>query len=110
MLLYLVYLVVMAVIALAVLEGAARYMGLGNPLLYYNDSWGGMRPVPNQQVKRFDGATVTIDENGFRSAVPDQPGVYRVTGVNFIMAGPWDVIVEATMGGVSDKATLALEL
>jgi lysophospholipase L1-like esterase len=67
-----------AVVALAVLEGAARYMGLGNPLLYYNDAWGGMRPVPNQQVKRFDGATVTIDENGFRSAVPDQPGATRI--------------------------------
>jgi lysophospholipase L1-like esterase len=77
-LLKLVYVVVVVIVGLAVLEGAARYMGLGDPVLFYNDAWGGVRPLPNQRVSRIGGATVTIDANGFRTPVPDQPGALRV--------------------------------
>jgi lysophospholipase L1-like esterase len=72
------YIVVVVIIGLAVLEGAARYLGLGDPVLFYNDAWGGVRPLPNQRVSRLGGATVTIDANGFRTPVPDQPGALRI--------------------------------
>lgn len=78
MLLYLLYLLVVALVGLLLVEGVARYIGLGDPILYYNDAWGGMRPVPGQQVNRFEGATVTIDDNGFRTAVPEEPGATRI--------------------------------
>ena len=65
----LVYVVVVVGLGLVVLEGTARWLGLGDPILYYNAAWGGMRPVPDQQVTRLNDAQVTVDANGFRSAL-----------------------------------------
>jgi lysophospholipase L1-like esterase len=72
------YLLIVVTIGLAVLEGGARYLGLGDPVLYYNDAWGGLRPLPSQRVSRLKGATVTVDGNGYRTPVPDQPGAMRI--------------------------------
>lgn len=70
------YLVVVVSIVLGVLEFAARWLGLGQPIIYYNAAVGGMRPLPGQQSVRLKGATVTIDGNGFRSAqAPDRPAL-----------------------------------
>jgi lysophospholipase L1-like esterase len=72
------YVIVVAAVGLAALEGGARLLGLGDPVLYYNDAWGGMRPLPDQRVTRLDGATVTIDANGYRTPVADQPAAVRI--------------------------------
>lgn len=69
---------VISLLGLLVLEGAARRLGLGDPVLYYNDAWGGMRPLPNQKHTRLGGAVVTVDANGYRTAVPDAPGAKKV--------------------------------
>jgi len=69
---------VIAFLGLLTLEGAARYLGLGDPVLYYNDAWGGMRPLPNQKHSRLGGAIVTVDSNGYRTPVPDAPGAMRI--------------------------------
>ncbi|MFV1979821.1 MAG: hypothetical protein ACC655_01595 [Rhodothermia bacterium] len=70
------YLVVVVAVVLAVLEFAARSLGLGQPIIYYNAAVAGMRPLPGQQSARLKGATVTVDDNGFRSAqVPDRPAL-----------------------------------
>ena len=65
-------------LGLAALEATARYLGLGDPVLYYNDAWGGLRPLPNQQHSRLGGAVVTVDENGNRTPVRDEPGALRI--------------------------------
>jgi lysophospholipase L1-like esterase len=70
--------IAIAMIGLAVLEGGARLLGLGQPVLYYNDAWGGMRPLPSQRVSRLNGATITIDANGYRTPVAEKPGAWRV--------------------------------
>jgi len=71
-----IYLAVVAAVALVVLEFAARSLGLGQPIIYYTAAIGGMRPLPGQQSVRLKGATVTIDDNGFRSAgVPGWPAL-----------------------------------
>ncbi len=72
------YLLLVGAVALVVLEAAARKLGLGDPILYYNAAWGGIRPLPGQQVRRAGGARVTVDERGFRSARPDTAGALRV--------------------------------
>ena len=72
------YVVLLAFLTLATLELAARWVGFGDPVLYYNAAWGGIRPLPDQQSKRLQGATVTIDKNGFRTAHPEKPGALRV--------------------------------
>ena len=72
------YMVLVTALILLVLEAVAIWLGLGDPVLYYNDAWGGLRPLPNQQVERLRGATVTIDANGFRSAQPASPGALRI--------------------------------
>jgi hypothetical protein len=60
------------------LEVSARWIGLGDPIVFYNDAWGGLRPLPLQRVERIRGVRVTVDENGFRSAKPPMPGALRV--------------------------------
>lgn len=72
------YAIVVVAIALAALEVAARRLGLGDPVLYYNDAWGGIRPLPDQQVTRAGGARVSVDANGFRSARRDTSGATRI--------------------------------
>ena len=77
-LLIFLYLVVAGAFILIALEFAARLIGLGEPIVYYNAAQGGMRPLPNQHVQRIGGAWVTIDENGFRSARPSKPGSFSI--------------------------------
>lgn len=74
----LLYLLGVTGLILVVLEGAARWIGFGDPILYYNAAWGGIRPLPNQQVRRLQGDTVTVDANGFRTAHPATPGALRL--------------------------------
>lgn len=74
----LICVVTVMLVGLVALEATARILGLGDPILYYTDPWGGLRPAPNQRVSRFRGATVTIDANGFRTPVPDKPGALRI--------------------------------
>ncbi|MEM0962076.1 MAG: hypothetical protein AAGK21_05980 [Bacteroidota bacterium] len=62
------YLVAVAAVGLAVLEIAARSLGLGDPILYHATVAGGLRPLPSQSVERVGGARVTIDASGVRSA------------------------------------------
>lgn len=66
------------VIILIALEFSARAIGLGDPIIYYNSAWGGLRPLPNQHVSRLKGSTVTIDVNGFRSKGPDSENALRI--------------------------------
>lgn len=73
-----VYAVLVLVLMLGVLEVAARALGLGEPVLYYNDAAGGMRPLPDQRIERVPGVAVTIDALGYRSARPDTAGALRV--------------------------------
>ena len=47
-------------------EVTARFIGLGNPLIYQADSVVGYRLRPNQNNKRFKNATVSTDSEGFR--------------------------------------------
>ena len=63
-----IYVLAVLVVGIVLLEFTARSMGLGDPIIYYNSVWGGLRPLPNQQVSRIDGAQITIDNNGFRTA------------------------------------------
>lgn len=64
---------------LLALEATARYvLDLGNPVLHYNAAWGGVRPIPGQQVTRRGGATVTIDPNGYRTAEPGDTAGVRI--------------------------------
>ncbi len=72
------YLVLAGVAVLGMLEFTARRLGLGDPIIYYNSPWGGLRPLPNQQVIRKKGSTVTIDANGFRSRGPDSENAVRI--------------------------------
>lgn len=93
--------VVVAFLGLILLEGTARYLGLGDPVLYYNDAWGGMRPLPNQDLVRLGGAKVTVDDNGYRTSVPDEPGALR-----FLYLGD-----SVTWGGTSvDNTALFTEV
>lgn len=63
-----IYLVLITGTGLVLLEFGARAAGLGDPIIYYNSVWGGLRPLPDQQVERIKQARVTIDKNGFRTA------------------------------------------
>ena len=47
-------------------ELAGRFIGLGNPVLYKIDTLVGYRLSPNQSNKRFQGAMVSTDSEGFR--------------------------------------------
>lgn len=47
-------------------ELAGRFIGLGNPVLYKTDTLVGYRLSPNQSNKRFRGATISTDSEGFR--------------------------------------------
>lgn len=53
-------------IGIAVCESGARIIGLGRPILYTSDNLVGYRPRPSQSELRRKGATVTINEEGFR--------------------------------------------
>ncbi len=53
-------------IGILICELAGRFIGLGNPLLYKRDTLVGYRLSPNQSNKRFQGAMVSTDSEGFR--------------------------------------------
>ena len=72
------YVAVVLLVSVALLELAARWMGLGDPVIYYNAAWGGLRPLPSQQVARINGATITIDGNGFRTPKSDMESAIRI--------------------------------
>ena len=63
-----IYVLGVLAIGVVLLEVAARSMGLGDPVIYYNSVWGGLRPLPGQKVSRINDAQITIDANGFRTA------------------------------------------
>jgi lysophospholipase L1-like esterase len=44
-----------------------RYVGLGDPILFYANASYRFAPLPNQQKRRLGGASVTIDSRGLRS-------------------------------------------
>jgi lysophospholipase L1-like esterase len=56
--------VVLSPVALG--ELAARWIGLGNPIVYATNAAFRYAPVPNQQVSRRGGASVTIGPEGLR--------------------------------------------
>lgn len=72
------YAVLVGMAVLGMLEFTARALGLGDPIIYYNSPWGGLRPLPDQQVSRQKGSTVTIDANGFRSTGSDSESAFRI--------------------------------
>ena len=53
--------------AVLVAEYGLQWYGLGHPLLYYENTSYRYALRPNQQSRRFHGATVTIDSVGLRS-------------------------------------------
>ena len=78
MLLRVLYVVLIVVGGIVLLELVARKLGLGDPIIYYNAAWGGVRPLPNQQVTRLNQAQTTIDKNGFRTSVPESGVAFRI--------------------------------
>jgi lysophospholipase L1-like esterase len=72
------YVIVVSIVVLVALEFTARALGLGDPILYYNSPFGGLRPLPDQKVSRLADASVTIDSNGFRSTGSDSENAIRV--------------------------------
>ena len=63
---YTLILVLLVVILVAVAEYAARLVGLGNPLLYYESPLYGYALNPDQHETRRRGAQVTIRSHGLR--------------------------------------------
>ena len=59
-------LILLVISPVLVVEIYLRAAGLGDPILYYENSSYRYAPVPNQQVTRRRGATVTIDFQGLR--------------------------------------------
>lgn len=72
------YIVLVALVGVALLEVTARSIGLGDPVIYYNSVWGGLRPLPDQQVSRIKNAQITIDQNGFRTATAASDEALRI--------------------------------
>ena len=59
---------VILLIASILLELTLKYfVGLGNPILYYSYPLYGYRPVPNQDVTRFHGSEIRINNLGLRA-------------------------------------------
>jgi hypothetical protein len=61
-------LLALALAPIVVAEAVLRYLGLGNPILYYTNASYRYAQQPNQKQPRRHGATVTIDSKGFRAA------------------------------------------
>ena len=59
-----IVLLIILLIPFVLAEAYLRYVGLGNPLLYYSNASYRYALQPNQQEVRFRGATVTIDSFG----------------------------------------------
>jgi len=62
----LILLIFSVTLGISISEIFARYLGLGNPLLYFSDPLVGYRLKPNQSEKRRNKAFVTSDFEGFR--------------------------------------------
>jgi lysophospholipase L1-like esterase len=70
-------LVVLSPLALA--EVAARWIGLGDPIVYATNAAFRYAPAPNQQVTRRGGASVTIGPEGLRGLEPwSGPADHRI--------------------------------
>ena len=61
-------LVALVLAPIVVAEAVLRYLGLGNPILYYTNASYRYAQQPNQKQARRRGATVTIDSKGLRAA------------------------------------------
>jgi hypothetical protein len=57
---------VLLLIPIGVAEITARYLGLGNPIVYYTNASYRYAPLPNQSAVRLRGANVTVDGTGLR--------------------------------------------
>ena len=57
---------VLLLIPIGVAEIAARYVGLGQPIVYYTNASYRYAPMPNQSAVRLRGARVTVDSTGLR--------------------------------------------
>lgn len=44
------------------------------------------------------------------SVETEKPGVYKVQDFYFTMAGPWDLIIKATIGGAADEAVIGVDI
>ena len=64
---------------LAAAEVAARWMGLGEPIVYATNAAYRYAPVPNQHVRRRGGASITIGPEGLRGIEPwSGPADHRI--------------------------------
>jgi len=60
--------IISVVVVLSIIEISLRLYGLGNPIIYEKSLLWGYSPLPNQQEKRLENATVTINEDGLRTS------------------------------------------
>ena len=58
--------IISLIIFLGISEIYLRHKGLGNPIIYKKDINFGYLPAENQQVSRFKGSKITINNNNFR--------------------------------------------
>ena len=88
-------------LGVAVCEVGARIIGLGRPILYTPDDLVGYRPKPSQTEIRRKGATVTINEEGFRV---DSAGYAKTSNRPIVFVGD-----SVTYGGsyIDDSETFS---
>lgn len=97
---YWLTLIVIVLMPLILTEIYLRYLGLGNPILYYTNSSYRFAPLPDQRKQRLAGAWVTIDSRGLRAVRPwDAETEFRILFIGD----------SVTWGGTSidDKDTFA---
>jgi len=63
---YSLVLIAIVLLPLVLAELCLRYIGLGDPILYYTNSSYRFAPFPNQRKQRLAGSWVTIDSFGLR--------------------------------------------
>jgi lysophospholipase L1-like esterase len=77
-----IFTLVLVIVVLSPLAGAelaARWIGLGDPIVYATNAAFRYAPVPNQQVSRRGGASVTIGPEGLRGLEPwSGPADHRI--------------------------------
>jgi hypothetical protein len=86
--------------SIVVLEVAARWMGLGHPLIYESNLAYGYRLKPDQSAVRLRGAQVSVNHEGLRSTAEWNPDARR----RVLFVGD-----SITFGGtyISDKETFS---
>ncbi len=78
------------VAAAAAMELAFRFVGLGDPIVYFTNLTYRYAPMPAQQATRFDGAVITINRHGLRATQEwDAPADLRLlfVGDSFTWGG-----------------------